>query len=223
MAVCVVKKTSELEEGYILTPERYNPSRRLSINKNESYVFLKDLIELSKETLTKRALKKESKEIYLINTADANEGYINGRKNFENTINSSKKIIKKGDVIISRLRPYLRQVAYVDNNLPKIEGENIVYAASTEFFVLEPKREESIAFLVPFLLSEKVQAVFASSVEGSQHPRFKEEDLLNLIIPNSIMEKRDLISQKVEESIKHIRSYEAGMSESIEEINKQLI
>lgn len=63
-------------------------------------------------------------------------------------LNSNKKILKTGDVIISRLRPYLRQVAYVDID------SNLQLCASTEFYVLRARNNESIAFLVPFLLSK---------------------------------------------------------------------
>lgn len=52
--------------------------------------------------------------------------------------------MRKGDVIISRLRPYLRQVAYVDEDRKEILG------ASTEFFVIRARNNESIAYLVPF-------------------------------------------------------------------------
>ncbi len=42
--------------------------------------------------------------------------------NFEvnDSINKNKKILRKGDVIISRLTPYLRQVAYVDEDRKEI-------------------------------------------------------------------------------------------------------
>ena len=55
--------------------------------------------------------------------------------------------------------------------------------ASTEFYVLRVRNNESIAFLIPFLLSEVVQSVFTNYVDGSQHPRFKKEDILNLVVP----------------------------------------
>ena len=113
------------------------------------------------------------------NTSDAMGGYLRVPSNPEQ-LNSNKKVLKTGDVIISRLRPYLRQVAYVDTD------SNSQLCASTEFYVLRARNNESIAFLVPFLLSEAAQTVFANSVEGSQHPRFKEEDILNLVIPSEL-------------------------------------
>ena len=81
-----------------------------------------------------------------------------------------KKIIKAGDVIISRLRPYLKQVAFVDKVL--CEHYDSVLC-STEYFVLRSKDQHiSIAFIVPVLLSREVQNMLISSQEGGHHPRF---------------------------------------------------
>lgn len=68
--------------------------------------------------------------------------------------------------------------------------------ASTEFYVLRVRNNESIAFLIPFLLSEVVQSVFTNYVDGSQHPRFKKEDILNLVVPPQLFKEREKISQK---------------------------
>ena len=84
---------------------------------------------------------------YQINTSDAMGGYLRVPSTPEQ-LNSNKKILKTGDVIISRLRPYLHQVAYVDID------SNLQLCASTEFYVLRARNNESIAFLVPFLLSK---------------------------------------------------------------------
>ena len=129
-------------------------------------------------------------------------------------LNSNKKILKSGDVIISRLRPYLRQVAYVDSD------STAPLCASTEFYVLRARNKESIAFLVPFLLSEAVQTVFANSVEGSQHPRFKEEDILNLVVPSQLFEERDKISQDICTAIHQYRAYEKSLGTAIAHVNE---
>ena len=68
-----------------------------------------------------------------------------------------------GDVIISRLRPYLRQVAFVDSDIRGYELSATILC-STEFFVLRAIEQESIAFLVPFLLSQSTQQVLAASL-----------------------------------------------------------
>jgi hypothetical protein len=112
---------------------------------------------------------------------------------------SHKKRVPEGSVIISRLRPYLRQVAYVPVGLRgMIDGRSIV--CSTEFYVLTPKDEESIAYLVPWLLSAKVQDIFAKATTGGHHPRFDESLLWGLQVPYPIYEGREAISRSVEEA-----------------------
>lgn len=214
MAVCVVENTFVLGENLILTPERYHPGRKLAISF-EDFTPITEFVEIVSTTLTTKEVKKCNPSITIVNTGDAYEGYIRGNIEIQKKINSTKKKVLPGDIIISRLRPYLRQVAFVDRNLKNIHDENHIYACSTEFFVLRSKNKESIAFLTAFLLSDEVQRVFQNSVEGSQHPRFKEEDLLNLVIPNSIVKDKKLLSEKVEKSLEYLRAYEKGIQETI--------
>lgn len=209
MAICVIKKTTQLGPQFVLTPERYNPKRRMHLSDKNDGVLLSEIITLENDII---ASKKNSSVWYQINTSDAMGGYLRIPQSPEQ-LNSNKKILKPGDVIISRLRPYLRQVAYVD-----VDSDMHV-CASTEFYVLRSRNNESIAFLVPFLLSEVAQSVFANSVEGSQHPRFKEEDILNLVIPSQLFDEREKISQNVSTAIHQYREYERALAKAITHVN----
>ncbi len=214
MAICIVKSSKQLGINFVLTPERYNPKRRMNIN-SEASIPISEIIDLSNEILTTK--QGQGVNVVQINTSDAMGGYLNTSSEKTASINSNKKILKKGDVIISRLRPYLKQVAYVD-----VETENETLGASTEFYVLRSRNKESIAYLVPFLLSEPVQLVFENSVEGSQHPRFKEEDILNLQIPISIYHDRENISQRVISAIASYRIYEKSILNEVIAMNKAI-
>lgn len=213
MAICILKSNKQLGVNFILTPERYNPRRRMSID-NEDTILMSEIVEIVNDIITKK--QAQGKSIIQINTSDAMGGYLNINSEVNDSINSNKKLLRKGDVIISRLRPYLRQVAYVDEDRKEILG------ASTEFFVIRARNNESIAYLVPFLLSQPAQLVFENSVEGSQHPRFKEEDVLNLKIPKNIYDERANISKRVIEAIESYRSYERSIFKEIKEMNKAM-
>ncbi len=210
MAICVIKKTTQLGPQFVLTPERYNPKRRMHLSDKNDGVLLSEIITLENDII---ASKKNSSVWYQINTSDAMGGYLRIPQSPEQ-LNSNKKILKPGDVIISRLRPYLSQVAYVD-----VDSDMHV-CASTEFYVLRSRNNESIAFLVPFLLSEVAQSVFANSVEGSQHPRFKEDDILNLVIPSQLFDEREKISQNVSTAIHQYREYERALAKAITHVNE---
>lgn len=216
MAYCLIKAVGALEGDYILAPERYHPKRTLNIIDTADFRKLSEFVYLSSENVTSKFLKKAEKPFYLVNTGDAAKGWIDGRKSIGEIVNSNKKVLHKGDVIISRLRPYLKQVAFVDAKI--IENDQMLIA-STEFYVLSPKSKESIAFLVPFLLSENVQIILANAVEGGQHPRFNEDILLSLKIPSTIITKRQEVSAAVEQSINLIRQAEDLLMNTQTDIN----
>lgn len=110
---------------------------------------------------------------------------------------SAKKSAVAGDLVVSRLRPYLRQIALVHPRaLEAAPGRSL--ALSSEFYVLAPRRPgDDLAFLVPFLLGEQAQAVLAAAQEGGHHPRVPRASLLALRVPERIVEERRRLSREV--------------------------
>ena len=145
----------------------------------------------------------------VLDTSDAREGIVSCRKEpvSAQEIGSTKKLVERGCVLISRLRPYLRQVAYVDGEVPGWDADVPMYC-STEFFVLRSVDDQPIGFVVPFLLSGPVQTVLAASQEGGHHPRFNQNTLLELPVPRTLMERREEDSRRVEEAVSLFRRSE---------------
>jgi type I restriction enzyme S subunit len=116
------------------------------------------------------------------------------------TISSTKKRIAKGDIVVSRLRSYLKEIAVV------LDGDNISMVGSTEFIVLRPKKQSvRIETLLVYLRSTLPQLIFKWSQDGSNHPRFNEKELLNLRVPDIIIEYEDEIAEKVQSAIRSRR------------------
>lgn len=114
---------------------------------------------------------------------------------------SNKKIVPEGSVLISRLRPYLQQVVYVPFGICELLGVDAILC-STEYYVLTSKNTDvSIAYLAPWLLSKKVQNIFNQATTGGHHPRFNEELLLRLSIPESFHNSAVSVSRRVEELV----------------------
>ncbi len=111
------------------------------------------------------------------------------------TIASTKKVLRHGDVVISRLRSYLKQIAIVrcDNTVP-ITG-------SSEFIVLRPVRDFRGETLLAFLRSEVVQTILTWSQDGTNHPRFDERVLLSIPVPDRLVANQTPISRPIEASI----------------------
>lgn len=96
-------------------------------------------------------------------------------------IGSAKKRMLTGDVVISRLRSYLKEIAIVQttDTLPSV--------GSSEFIVLRPERDGlSAETVMIFLRSPLVQTILRWSQDGSNHPRFTEDDLLSIPVPDAL-------------------------------------
>lgn len=107
-------------------------------------------------------------------------------------IASTKKRLQKGDIVVSRLRSYLKEIAVVqtDGKEPMV--------CSTEFIVLRPKAGAiPVEALLVYLRSTLPQLIFKWSQDGSNHPRFDEKELLNLHVPDVIAS----ISQELSDSV----------------------
>lgn len=100
------------------------------------------------------------------------------------TIASTKKAIRAGDLVVSRLRSYLKEIALVQS------GGDVPMVASTEYIVLRPKHPGGfpVEALMIFLRSALPQVVFKWSQDGSNHPRFDEKELLRLPLPRVLIQ-----------------------------------
>ena len=216
MAISAICDVDRLDEGSVLAPERYDPRRRGSEERGSR---LGDVIGLVREQVS-AATADQRRQYVVLATGDASSGIVKTTKapNTGGEIGSVKNRIRPGQVIISRLRPYLRQVAWIDRGLLEIEGGQVELVCSTEYYVLDSEDGQSIAFLVPFLLSQRVQLVLAASQEGGHHPRFSEETLKSLLVPESILERRAEMSTRVERAVTLARRAFREVQESIEAV-----
>ena len=206
--------SNALDQGFILSPERYDP-RRLSSQKGT--IRVRDVASIS----SKHVAPQPDQDCIILDTTHAVEGFvrINPRNTSNPSIKSNKKEVIARDVIISRLRPYLRQVAFIPESLQgQLPRKSIM--CSTEFYVLRSIDSASIAFLVPFLLSPAPQQVFAASQEGGHHPRFNSETLLDLPIPDGLINSRERISLMVENQAELLRSLDFEFAQMLEEVEK---
>lgn len=114
-------------------------------------------------------------------------------------IRSTKKFVQKGDLLVSRLRSYLREIAIV-----LCDGEWQV--ASTEFIVLRPRSGDLEAgALLIYLRSLLPQLIFKWSQDGSNHPRFDEKVLLDLRVPNVVLEIQDSLAKSFSTAVEQRR------------------
>jgi hypothetical protein len=212
MAQHAIERSDRLDAPLILAPERYDPRRhKLSVKRTVA-----DIARTINEQIHPPS-GHDAAHYLVLDTGDAYEGAVRTRKPplLLNQIGSAKKLAKPGDVIISRLRPYLRQVAYIDAGLFKHSDEPFSLACSTEFYVLRSRDTQSIAFLVPYLLSKAVQEILYASQEGGHHPRFNQATIESLSVPDWLLAQRNPLSVAVESAINSIRLASSSLEELV--------
>jgi restriction endonuclease S subunit len=110
-------------------------------------------------------------------------------------IGSTKKRMQNGDVVISRLRSYLKEIAVVRTS------DTVPTLGSSEFIVLRPKSKAiSAETLMVYLRCPLVQTVLKWSQDGSNHPRFNADDLLAIPVPDAVLQSQSKIDALVKKS-----------------------
>jgi len=176
MAVWSEVKYSALFPGVDLSAEHYHP------HKLDSLRFLTRAgrpVSSVVRPISELLIPKENDDTPVLDLGAANNHVVQAADAQAEDRVSTKKVVQAGDVLISRLRSYLKQVAVVPPEVPKAY-------VSTEFIVLRGANDTHIAFLLPFFLSSHVQTILAWSQDGNEHPRFNETVLLSLTIPSTI-------------------------------------
>jgi hypothetical protein len=132
---------------------------------------------------------------------------------------SAKWRVPPGALLVSRLRPYLRQIGFASGALFSSSGDLAdggPLGCSTEFSVLVSAADgESIAFLLPFLLSAPAQAFLAAGQEGGHHPRVPRETLLSLRVPYRQIRGRRAKSDAIEKAAKEMYAASARYRRSL--------
>ncbi|HEY8076080.1 MAG TPA: hypothetical protein VIF62_18265 [Labilithrix sp.] len=185
MRTCV-RSLGELGEDLVFAPERH-----VTLALAGDGVPLGDLVVERRE----RVLPSELARAIVIDTTHARDGVLDVAAALRDRAEgkSQKKRALVGDLLVSRLRPYLRQIALVQTVPPRR-----VLALSTEFYVLAPKSDgDDLAFLLPFLLGDAAQRALAAAQEGGHHPRVPRASLFALRVPHALVRRRARTSKAV--------------------------
>lgn len=124
----------------------------------------------------------------------------------------ARKILKKGDIIYSTVRPYLHNIAIIDKDFEK---EPI---ASTGFAVLHTMKFLNNKFLFYYLLSPEFD-MYANSSEnavGIAYPAINDEKLYNGLVPLPPIEDQQRIVDKIEklfDKLSEIKPLEGELNE----------
>jgi len=183
---------SQLEGGLRLDAEFYHPEKLEAMEKLSKFGVstITENFRNVKETFNPLRHQLATTPARVFDLSDVSSFLLEeGKEIMEaDEVGSTKKIFRQNDVLISRLRPYLKEVSFVGFN-------DVQKLASTEFIVLRKKKDSKFPpqALFAFLITDEVQKILFWSQGGTEHPRFSENLLMDLKLPK--------ISEKIAENI----------------------
>ncbi len=188
----VVKSLLDTGDAFNLSPELWLAEKAASELEGD-YRF-GDLFE----HVSKQSTPSEDAR-FVFDTSTAREGFLDFPilGNATSARRSTKKVAQEGDLIVSRLRPYLRQAALIPFGAKAMLGVDDFFL-STEFLVFRPKDGISSAGLLAWVLSEPIQKMMSEAATGGHHPRIGAEMLLNAPV------KAKYLDNKISEEIEHL-------------------
>ncbi len=191
-----------------------------SEGENWTWLRLKDIVTVNDEALTEK-----TDDDYFIKYIDI--GNVNSygdiaeiqEYTFKEAPSRARRIVKKGDVIISTVRTYLKAITLIEN-----EDDNLI--ASTGFAILRPKEDVLSEYLNFALRAEYFIASVIKNSYGVSYPAINSSTLsaLKIVIPKSTAEQLEIINKikaetatidtaiaKAEREIELIREYKEAM------------
>ena len=132
-------------------------------------------------------------------------------------VRSVKMKLRHGDLVVSRLRSYLREIAIV------LCSKTPPPVASTEFIVLRRTEDGlSAETLLAYLRAGHAQTVLQWSQDGSNHPRFNAAALLALPVPQALLDQNETISQLVRKATASRQQAVAALNEACQLVERSL-
>ena len=137
----------------------------------------------------------------------------------EKASSRANRELKTGDVIFSLVRPYLRNIAFIDETLSDC-------IASTGFYVCRANKKIIPEYLYKFLCFDKTIGYLNKFMRGFNSPSIRNNDLLNMPIPLPPLEEQKEIV-KILDSIlskeKQVKEIAEKEIERLEDLKKNLL
>jgi type I restriction enzyme S subunit len=179
--------------------------------------YLKDVQEINKESLPASTdpnyiLKYITIEAVFTDKIDFDKV---PEYRFSEAPGRARRIIKKGDFIVSTVRPNLKGFARL-----KEDGEN--WICSTGFATVSPKENQVSDFYFFQILSFIGEKQFASFISGSNYPAVTDRDFKQLRVYEPPFEEQVLISDKIESVVNVINKKQASINQ-LDKLKKSLM
>lgn len=190
-----VSPLSKVKKHFILGSNFNSNIREETLSNIKSEYKVSDYFDLINATIS-----QIQEPYYIYDLTHSLGNFLQDVELTQNKLGSNKKQVKKDDLIISRLRSYLQEIAVV-------QQKKFKQLVSTEYLVYRPKTELiSSNTLMVFALTKSVQTILSYSQYGTEHPRFYEFVFDEMPIPKVILELNHHIDSMIKEAYKAIES-----------------
>lgn len=139
------------------------------------FVKVSELADVNSETINKNYQKDT---IRYIDISSVSTGVFESPKHLslKEAPSRAKRVLREGDIIISTVRPNLRQYAL-------LEGVEDNWIASTGFSVVRAKEEKTKWYLYSFLTSNAFNDYLVRVADGAAYPTFNPKEIEDAEIP----------------------------------------
>ena len=161
-------------------------------------------------------------ELNYIEISDVNSEGVIGNSTpyiFSESPSRCRRIVQKGDVIVSTVRTYLKSIGLIEE-----EVEDLI--CSTGFSVLTPNTEINSKYLFYLLRTEWFISMVISNSEGVSYPSIQSEKLMNIdVVFCEFSEQQQIVEYLDEQTrlIDNTTSIEEKRIELLKEYRQSLI
>jgi len=128
------------------------------------------------------------------------------QKRVEELSSRARRVLKSGFIVYSTVRPYLKNIAIIEDELPNMIG-------STGFNVFKPIQLET-KFLFYFLLNPDLNAEYERMMIGFNSPSITNTQFANTLLPIPPLSEQQRIVSKLDELMAYCDELEASIKES---------
>ncbi|WML26277.1 restriction endonuclease subunit S [Neobacillus sp. OS1-33] len=196
-------------------------SQKYALPTNWSLCSIDEVAYVNPETLSPSKTANNYRFEYIDIASIAKTGKIKDTKivEFSKAPSRARRVVIKGDTIVSTVRPYLKGFAFIkyESDLPQI--------CSTGFAVLRVKKDIDPDFIYQSILDDKFVSYLETKMTGSNYPAVKAGDIkeYKLGIPNFSEQKKiaeilntvDSVIESTEEIIEQTKKVKKGLMQQL--------